>query len=137
MSTTCSFAGVTISGIVIDRATDPLKGRSQLHQLFGLNGATSIPGGKEPAPASVIIHLRGFANESALTIYARVTLGALINTVGTLQFSGSWTSAWTNLQLDSVQQIPHDGQRHASRNNVLTPSTPWTDHVRLNFTQLR
>lgn len=137
MSTTCSFAGVSISGIVIDRNADPLVGRRQLHELFGLAGATSMTGGKQPAPVSVIIHLRGFANETALTTYWRVTLGALIGTVGTLTFAGSWSSSWTNMQLDSIQPIANDGQPHAKPNYVLTPLTPWTEHIRLNFTQLR
>lgn len=131
-STTLTVFGSSITGFVpaggIDEGEDVE--RVQMHETFGLDGATAITGGLNPKDIRISVHLSGLASEGALN--GQVTaLRQLTGRSGTVTVSGKRNLSWSDTLLLRVEDSgsgampnPADGGK-------------WHQEITLRFVQLR
>lgn len=137
MSTTATFNGSSLPGIVVGRKPDPVKPKIQEHGVFGLTGNTQIVGGLDPSWLTLTLYLSGYASDTAIqSAIAALEAIAAAGTVGTVALSGEMVVSYSNCALREVNRVPFAGQADALPNDVDTPLSPWTQAVSLRFRRL-
>lgn len=137
MSTTATFSGTSLPGIVVGRTPNAVKPKIQEHSVFGLTGTSQIVGGLDPSWVTLTMYLSGYASDTAIqTVIAALEAIAAAGTVGDVVLSGDLAVTYSNCALREVNRVSFAGQRDALPNDVDNPLTPWTQAVSLKFRRL-
>jgi len=136
MSTTATFNGSALSGVVIARSPGRTGAATQEQRLFGNHGATQLSGGAKPADLSITLWLTGFVTSAAINTYiTSLEAIAVAGTVGSLTLSGDLNDTYADSVLREVERVSMQGQSGPLPNDPDTAGR-WTDFVRLHFRRL-
>lgn len=137
MSTTVTFFGTSLPGIVVDRKPDPVKPKVQEHGVFGLTGISQIVGGLDPSWVTITLYLSGYSSDTAIqSAIAALEAIAAAGSVGSVVLSGDMAVSYSSCALREVNRVPFAGQQDALPNDIDNPGNPWTQAVRLKFRRL-
>lgn len=105
MSTTLTFRSVAFQGIVTNSPEGEFSGAVDRSGVAGLNGVDEILMGTRGMTIRADVFLKGFASDAALLTYITGTLKPLLNTNGTLAFTGGLTRSYAESTLDWFEPV--------------------------------